>query len=535
VNAKGVVLVVDDTPESLVLLTDILRAEGFDVRPADSGELALAATAAIRPELILLDIRMPGMNGFEVCRILKEREETREIPIIFISATADTGERLEGWRLGAVDFVSKPFDKQELMARVATRLELSRLQKRLEQMVAERTASLQEANRKLRAELAERIRAEEALRESEARFRSLANTVAAVIWTSGPDTVLDFFNQYATDFTGRAAEKLAGNGWQEVMHPEDRQLRYPAFRKLIAAHVPYQAEYRARRADGEYRWLLDTATPRFIGEGGFAGYVGIAIDITDLKRNQEQLLATQKLESLGVLVSGVAHRFNNLMGTIIAEADLAASDIPQDSPAYDSVSHINTTAMKVSEIVALLSAYAGGSANGPVAPVSVSQVVEETHRLFMATSLIKVPVTVDVSANLPLIRADISQIRQVVMNLLTNACEAIQGHDGAVSVLTSRMTVRIGEEQADQRALPPGEYVRLEVTDTGCGIAEAARPRIFDPFYSTRALGRGLGLAAVQGIVRSLGGAIRVQSAVNRGSTFEVLVPALQAEPADLA
>ena len=176
--------------------------------------------------------------------------------------------------------------------------------------------------------------------------------------------------------------------------------------------------------------------PRFVGEL-FAGYVGIAIDITDLKRNQEQLLATQKLESLGVLVAGVAHRFNNLMGTIIAEADLASSDLPRDSSAYDSVSRINTTAMKVSEIVALLSAYAGGSVGGRIAPISLSQVVAETHRLHTATSLTKVPVTVAISSDLPPIRADMSQIRQIVMNLLTNACEAIQGHNGSVSVITS--------------------------------------------------------------------------------------------------
>jgi len=111
-NGKGVILVVDDSPESLVLLTDILAAEGYEVRPADSGELALAAAAAIRPELILLDIRMSNMGGFEVFRRLNARPETREIPIIFISASADTEERVEGWRIGGVDFVSKPFEKQ---------------------------------------------------------------------------------------------------------------------------------------------------------------------------------------------------------------------------------------------------------------------------------------------------------------------------------------------------------------------------------------------------------------------------------------
>ena len=183
-SAKGVILVVDDTPESLLLLTQILTDEGYDVRPADTGELAVAAAAAVRPELILLDIRMPVMDGFEVCRRLKGLPETRDIPIIFITASANADERVQSWSFGAVDFVAKPFEKRELIARVATRLELSRLGKRLEQLVAERTASLETANQQLREELAERIRAEQALRESEARFRNMANTVPALIWTS---------------------------------------------------------------------------------------------------------------------------------------------------------------------------------------------------------------------------------------------------------------------------------------------------------------------------------------------------------------
>ena len=128
---------------------------------------------------------MPFMDGFEVFRRLSAKEETREIPVIFISAGAEANERVQGWKIGAVDFVSKPFDKQELIARVAARLELSRLRKRLEELVVERTASLETANRKLREELAERIRAEQAQRESEARFRNMADTATAVIWTSG--------------------------------------------------------------------------------------------------------------------------------------------------------------------------------------------------------------------------------------------------------------------------------------------------------------------------------------------------------------
>jgi len=232
------------------MLTDILVSQGYDVRPADSGELALASIEATQPELILLDIRMPGMDGFEVCRRLKERTETRQIPLIFLSAITDTKERVEGLRLGAVDFISKPFQQEELLARLRTHLELSRLRAKLEEMVAERTAHLNAANEQLRVELAERLRAERALRESEERFRSMADNAPVVIWTSGPDAKLNFVNRYALKFTGRQFEELTGDGWMKVLHPEDVKVKYPEYFSATGPRREYGAEYRVRRADG---------------------------------------------------------------------------------------------------------------------------------------------------------------------------------------------------------------------------------------------------------------------------------------------
>lgn len=156
---KGVILAVDDTPASLRLLTDILKAEGYEVRSAISGELALHAATAQPPELVLLDVSMPGLNGFEVCQRMKEQEQTRDVPVIFVSSMSDTQEKLKGFELGAVDYVTKPFQREELLARVHTHLELNRLRHRLEDMVEDRTRSLQKSEMKLRANLLESISA----------------------------------------------------------------------------------------------------------------------------------------------------------------------------------------------------------------------------------------------------------------------------------------------------------------------------------------------------------------------------------------
>lgn len=158
-TSKGYILAVDDTPASLKLLTDILKTEGYEVRSAINGELALNAAALHLPELFLLDVNMPGMSGFDVCRRLKAQAKTRDVPVIFVSAMSETLEKLKGFELGAVDYVTKPFQREELLARVHTHLELHRLRHRLEEMVVERTLSLQKSEMKLRSSLLDSISA----------------------------------------------------------------------------------------------------------------------------------------------------------------------------------------------------------------------------------------------------------------------------------------------------------------------------------------------------------------------------------------
>jgi PAS domain S-box-containing protein len=356
----------------------------------------------------------------------------------------------------------------------------------------------------------------------------MADNAPVVIWTSGSDTKVNFVNKYALRLTGQSFEELIGDRWKEVVHPEDLEQKYRECMPIVAARREYRVEYRIRRADGAYRWMLDTATPRLLPDGSFAGYIGIVLDITDWKQDQEQLLATQKLESLGILVSGVAHNFNNLMAAIIAEADLALSELPPGLPAHGNVERINATAIRAADIVSFLTAYASARPAWELRMVNVSGVVEETLQLIKATVSRNIAFSTNIARKVPAVRADTSQIRQVVMNLLTNACESLPNEQGSVSVSTSRVRVRGGDiPPKDQGPLPAGNYVRLCVTDSGCGIPAEARAKIFDPFYTTKFLGRGLGLAAVQGIVRSLGGTIDVQSAPGRGSTFEVLFPCI--------
>jgi two-component system cell cycle sensor histidine kinase/response regulator CckA len=377
---------------------------------------------------------------------------------------------------------------------------------------------------RLAADVIERSLAEEQLRESEERFRSVADSAPVIIFQNDAAGKITFFNKQATTFTGRTLEQLVGYGWLEAVHPDDLERIMASHRASLQAPITGQRELRLRRSDGEFRWMLVTATPRAVG-GHFAGYTGTIVDITDLKRAHGELLAAQKFESLGVLASGIAHDFNNLLGGILAEAELAATELPAGGSALDSIQRIGTVASRGAEIVRELMIYSGQENADPVATVDLSSLVEEMLELLKISISKHVILKTDLHHNLPGVLGRASQIRQIVMNLVLNASEAIGEEGGVVTVATSRTTLAPNETPNGLPHLAPGDYLKFEVSDTGKGMTAEVQARVFDPFFSTKFPGRGLGLAVVQGIVRDHGGKIDLISVPDRGTTFEILLP----------
>jgi PAS domain S-box-containing protein len=526
-NGKGTILAVDDESESLKLLTDILTEQGYRVRPANSGTLALASAAVDSPELILLDIRMPGMEGFEVCRRLKESEQSRRIPLIFISGSTNEQEQVEGLSLGAVDFITKPFRREELLARVRTHLELGRLQTRLEDEVSERTTALRAAVEQLQREVAERRRAEAGLRESEERFRNMADSAPVMICTFGPDKLATFFNSAWLDFTGRSLEQELGYGWHSSVHPDDFHNFLDKYSFAYDARSNCHVEYRLRRADGQYRSVAWNGVPRFAPQGDFEGYIISCFDITDVKRAQEEAMARQKLESMGLMAGGIAHDFGNLLGTIIASAELAATERDEGLSPEDELQRIKTTAVRGSELVHELMIYAGHE-NPAFESVELPALVNEMLHLLKVAVSKRLVLKIDHAEDLPAVRASSTQLRQVVMNLISNGSDAIGDQPGEIR-LSTRLVKVAGKTSKAAGNLPRGDYLCLQVSDTGSGMTREVQARIFDPFFSTKDAGRGLGLAVVQGIVRSHGGTIKVASEPGKGTTFEILLPSASA------
>jgi PAS domain S-box-containing protein len=329
---QDTILIVDCDTANLKLLVDTLVAEGYQALPANSGELALAKVTDWSPELILLDIRLPDIDGFEVLRRLKAREESRNIPVIFLSAVADVADRVGGFKLGAVDFITKPFQREELLARIQVHLELRRLRVQLEQRASElrqsndqiqrelalrqqadaalaahnqevqesRLAALnlmsdavearnrmEIANQQMQSEITVRKQVELELRASEQEFRSLAEAMPQIVWATRPDGWNIYFNQQWVDYTGLTLEESYGHGWNTPFHPDDRQRAWDAWQRATQKDETYSLECRLRRFDGVYRWWLIRGVPQRHANGEILKWFGTCTDIEDIKHAEE--------------------------------------------------------------------------------------------------------------------------------------------------------------------------------------------------------------------------------------------------------
>jgi len=375
-----------------------------------------------------------------------------------------------------------------------------------------------------------------ALRESERRFRIIAESSADGILTIDEGGCIQFASTGVTRILGHGVEALRGRELAQVV-PERLRERYRAgLRRYLetgAQGVPWEGvTLPALHADGsEIPVEISFAESAL---GGRRLFVGSIRDVRARKRAEEERLVldrrlqqAQKLESLGLLAAGIAHDFNNLLSVIGARASAALLDLRDDGEIRSDLEEIRTAGERAGLLTRQLLAYAGRGGSKPVL-VDLSEEVREIADLLASSIAEGTRLSLDLSEQLPAIEIDPAQLQQVVMNLVMNAADAARDEEGWIHVATGSCILSEGEIAQLQPPLEraSGRYVRLEVSDDGCGIAEADRERIFDPFFTTKAAGRGLGLASLLGIVRQLGGGVRVGSRPERGTCFEVFLPA---------
>jgi PAS domain S-box-containing protein len=377
-------------------------------------------------------------------------------------------------------------------------------------------------------DVTEQKRHEQALQKSEEWLRKVFNFAPDPLTVSSPDGRLLRCNDAFCRVAGYPEAELVGHSPTEVglwLDPKQREVMYA---KLAQEGESAELETRLRRKDGRVALMRISARRAQMGEQTLILTGGQ--DVTDQRNLEQQLLHSQKLESLGVLAGGIAHDFNNLLTGILGNADLALAELSPVAPARESLEAIETAARRAAELCRQLLAYSG-KGRFLVQPLDVRELVQEMGHLLAVSISKKVVLRYHFAEDLPAIEADATQMRQTIMNLIVNASEAIGDRSGVISVTTG-----LAHCDADYfktcfvaDGILPGDFVYVEVADTGHGMDRATMDRIFDPFFTTKFTGRGLGLAAVLGIVRGHKGAIRVYSEVGRGTTFKLLFPAAEA------
>lgn len=542
-ESRADILIVDDISLTRRQLWDILSEAGYQVIQADSGPKALDLAIANPPQLILLDVVMPDMDGFQTCRELKAVTSLTDIPVIFISALDETSSKVKGFDAGGVDYITKPFEKEEVLARVKTHLSIRQLQLSLMKANAEMEDRVQQRTSELLAKHDQLSSLFQQVRHAKIQWEQTMDCIDDIVMLVGGDGCLLRCNKALIHFAGvDGYQDLLGLDWLKLLascgldlarlNSRSQELFHEVSGRWFAVKW-----YNYADKNGAVIALHDMTAIKKVSEELAKAY-------DDLKTTHHRLVQQEKMASIGQLAAGVAHEINNPMGFISSNLEtlgkyaerlrqfMAVQDevlkgvsdpektgmlaearkrlkidyLLGDIPAL--VAESNDGAVRVRTIVQNLKGFSRTDL-AEMEPASINECLERA--ISIAWNELKYKVTLERDfAELPTVNCYPQQLGQVFLNFLVNASHAIEQH-GVIKVVT-----RVEEGN-----------VAVSVTDTGCGIPEKNMDRIFEPFFTTKEIGTGtgLGLAISYEIVQTHGGTIDVESEVGRGTTFTVRLP----------
>jgi CheY-like chemotaxis protein/nitrogen-specific signal transduction histidine kinase len=470
------ILNVDDDEVGRYVVSRDLSREGFDVVEADTGTDALRLIKEKEIDLVVLDVKLPDISGFEVCRNIRENPRTANLPVLLLSASfVDADSKVAGLDGGADGYLTEPVEPIVLMATINSLLRLRR--------------------------------AERAVLEGARKWHSTFNAI-----------------QDGVALFDRTGALLQSNDAFDQIHRPMPDTLHGITSDILECLLSTRERQTVERVAGS-KVLMLTMDPVLAENGEISEAVCIVSDVTERRRFEERLQHTQKLETIGVLAGGIAHDFNNLLTGILGNASLLQDELPPGAPQQELVSQILQASESAANLTSQILAYSG-KGRFLLEPVDLSAVTYESLSLVRQFIPKGVHLRLDLAKDLPPIEADKGQMQQVMMNLIINAAESFGERgvgDVAVKTGVENLTSRFFEPgDPDTR---PGRFVLFTVTDNGSGMDEATQKRIFDPFFTTKFVGRGLGLSAVLGIVRGHRGILRLRSRPGEGSTFMLYFP----------
>jgi len=531
-----------DATEAAVfgLPTDTVQQTQFEVDSAYQGQEGVllvkkALDAGLPYAMAFVDVRMPpGWDGVETTRKIWELDPNLQIVLCTAYSDYSWGEMFDklGHRDGLL-ILKKPFDGVEAfqLAHALTEKwwlhqQSQRKMEDLESQVAERTHELRDINHALQTEVVEHQRAEETLRESEEKFRQLAEAINDVFWITSPDLQkIHYVSPAYEQIWGRSAQNSYTNphDWAEAILPEERERVFATFLRL-AQERSVSTEFRIARPDGTVRWIFSRGFQVRDVAGKVVRFAGVASDITERKQLEAQLFQSQKMETVGKLAGGIAHEFNSILTAIIGHSELLLSDLPSASPPFANAMAIRKAADLAAALTKQLLAY-GRKQILRSETLDLNRVLAGMEGMLRHLMGADVDVRIVTAVELPAVKADAGQTEQVIMNVAINAREAMR-RGGKLTLETS--VAALDEEYV--RHFPEvkaGDYIMLAISDTGTGMREEVKAHLFEPFFTTKGVGEGtgLGLATCQGIIKQSGGHISVYSELGRGTTFKIYLP----------
>ena len=524
------ILIVDDRAENLLALEGLLAELELDLEVirALSGNDALRQSLKQDFALVLLDVQMPDMDGFETAELMRRNPKTSQMPIIFLTAGAhDYSFQFKGYETGAVDFLAKPIEAPFLRSKLKVFCQIYQQRKALEAAGSNLDALVQERTRELCLEIQHHHLTEAALRQERDRAQSYLDTVEALIVSLDAQGRITLLNRHGCQLLGWAESELLDRNWFETClgQPEGLGQLLPAFRAELAGAAPGPVYEESPIIDQRglahtiawhHTWLRDAA-------GRPGGRLSAGEDITERLRLEAErreigleLLHAQKLESIGCLAGGVAHDINNVLTAIMGMASLIEMKYPLDPFIAKAAGTLQSACGRGGNLVKGLTSFGRKQIEESI-PLDLNELVRSEVALLERTTLQRIELSLDLEPGLPLIQGDPSSLANVIMNLCVNAMDAMP-EGGTLRFRTRSL--------ADAR-------VELQLEDSGCGMPAEVQAHALTPFFTTKPVGKGtgLGLAIVYGTVKAHGGTLEIASEVGLGTRISLRFKSLEAEP----
>lgn len=538
------VLVVDDNPKNLGVVADFLERKGLSVSVAGNGEMAIKRARRIRPDLILLDIMMPGIDGFETCRILKNTDETSNIPVLFMTALDDPEHKVSGFSSGAVDYITKPIQQEELLARVSTHLRICKHREYLEREVRKRTNELEDRMGVLENEILERRRAEDEIQHLRNYLSSVIDSMPSILIGVDADIKVTFWNRTAKKRSEISADNAQGRYLPDVfphIKPEIGNIL-----KSIETKKIKKSQKRKYSMGGSIRYDDFTIYPLIVS--GEEGAVIRIDDVTEQVRMEEMMVQSEKMLSVGGLAAGMAHEINNPLAGMMQSADVMRSRLGNTfMPAnlriadelgismeairgfmekrdiFRMLDAIHESGCQAAEIIRSMLSFARKT-DADISSHYPDQLMNKILELAATDYDLKkkydfktIEIVKQYEDDLPMLFCEGVKIQQVLLNIFRNGAQAMQDAETA----SPKFIIRIYFEEDP-------EMICMEIEDNGPGMDEKTRLKVFEPFFTTKpvGIGTGLGLSVSYFIItESHRGTMDVISQPGKGANFIIRLP----------